>query len=279
MDQLGYPGLPGLLFSCLFSGALSTLSSSINSMSAVMWEDVMAQHFPHWTDASKTLCNKLLTVAFGVACLASSFVMLFVGGSLVAIAASILGAVLGPLLGVFFLATLVPWANWKGTLTGGVISAAFNLWIMAGNVGTGSQTTRLPAPTYGCELNVNGTFSNISTFAPYTIAGSVTENILPTATSDEGFLDWVYRISFIWYPLIGVVLTMFFGILFSLSTGGFNTKNVDPKYVAKYVRCAVSVSDGPYQTVAQEELKGINDYMAKEESNFPFVQQKDQGNF
>ncbi len=273
MDQLGYPGLPGLLFSCLFSGALSTLSSSINSMSAVMWEDVMSHHFQHWTDSSKTHCNKLLTVAFGIACLASSFVMLFVGGSLVAIAASILGAVLGPLLGVFFLATLVPWANWKGALTGGIISAAFNLWIMGGNVGTGSQTTRLPAPTYGCEIdmNVNSTSSIGSTFDPYTIAGSVTESKMPTATSDGGFLDWIYRISFIWYPLIGVILTMLFGILFSLLTGGLKTKNVDSKYVSRYVRCAVTATEDSYQTVNQEELKGMTEYTVKVDTNFPYV--------
>ena len=32
MDVLAYPGLPGVMFSSLFSGALSTLSSSINSV-------------------------------------------------------------------------------------------------------------------------------------------------------------------------------------------------------------------------------------------------------
>ena len=51
MDVLTYPGLPGLLFSSLFSGSLSSLSSSINSMSAVMWKDMLEPYFKHWTEA------------------------------------------------------------------------------------------------------------------------------------------------------------------------------------------------------------------------------------
>ena len=77
MDVLAYPGLPGVLFSSLFSGALSTLSSSINSMSAVMWEDILQPFFKDWEESTKTYCNKILTVVFGLCCLASSFVMLF----------------------------------------------------------------------------------------------------------------------------------------------------------------------------------------------------------
>ncbi|XP_050715075.1 sodium-coupled monocarboxylate transporter 1-like [Eriocheir sinensis] len=43
MDRLSsVPGLPGLFVACTFSGALSTISSGVNSQAAVTWEDVFS---------------------------------------------------------------------------------------------------------------------------------------------------------------------------------------------------------------------------------------------
>ena len=254
MDVLAYPGLPGLLFSSLFSGSLSSLSSSINSMSAVMWKDILEPYFKHWTEARKTLCNKILTLFFGLCCLASSFVMLFVGGSLVAIAASVLGAVLGPLLGVFFLAALVPFCNWKGALVGGIVSAFVNLWMLFGLVATRTQVTRLPAPTYGCSLpvEINSTDGILSVFTSISVFNTtITDDII--MGEDESFIRWLYSISFIWYPLIGVILSMTFGIIFSLLTGYTKTEDVDPDLVASYIYCGSVVNETKYQSVEIKE--------------------------
>ena len=241
MDVLAYPGLPGLLFSSLFSGSLSSLSSSINSMSAVMWKDVLEPYFKHWTESRKTLCNKFLTCFFGLCCLASSFVMLFIGGSLVAIAASVLGAVLGPLLGVFLLAVLVPFSNWIGALIGGITSAFVNLWMLFGLVATRTQVTRLPAPTYGCSIpetaNATAEFqTDTVSYTPSSLLNSTISSNVPFE-DDGGFLHWLYSISFIWYPLIGVILSMTFGIIVSLLTGYTKMKDIDPDLVASYVYC------------------------------------------
>ena len=256
MDVLAYPGLPGLLFSSLFSGSLSSLSSSINSMSAVMWKDILEPYFKHWTESRKTLCNKFLTMFFGLCCLASSFVMLFVGGSLVAIAASVLGAVLGPLLGVFFLAALVPFCNWKGALVGGIISAFVNLWMLFGLVATRTQVTRLPAPTYGCPLpDATNSTSGILSVPTSTSLFDTTVAEGISREEDESFLLWLYSISFIWYPLIGVILSMTFGIIFSLLTGYTKSEDVDPDLVASYVFCGSEVTEGEYQSVKIKENK------------------------
>ena len=254
MDVLAYPGLPGVLFSSLFSGALSTLSSSINSMSAVMWEDILEPFFNDWEESAKTHCNKILTVVFGLCCLASSFVMLFVGGSLVAIAASILGAVLGPLLGVFFLAVLVPFCNWKGALVGGLVSAIVNIWMLFGNVIFKTQVTRLPAPTYGCSpLNVDNSTSNFTTSmvtTNTTISGD-------TNTESGGFLLWLYSISFTWYPFIGVMLTLVCGVGISLVSGYTRLKDVNPDHVVcKWSQCQSKRKLNAYQLVAVREKDG-----------------------
>ena len=201
-------------------------------MSAVLWEDVLKHHLSHWPESRKALCNKILTVCFAMCCLASSFIMLFVGGSLLSIAASFLGAALGPLLGVFFLALLVPWANWKGALIGGVLSFIINMWMMFGQVITGAQTTRLPAPTSSCIPTDNTTMDMITTTSPTSFVATTTQS-----TDSEDFLDWMYSVSFMWYPLTGALLAMMFGIVFSVITGGLATRDLDPNLVAHYVRC------------------------------------------
>ena len=40
LDQMSYlTGLPGLFVACIMSGALSTVSSGLNAMAAVTWQD------------------------------------------------------------------------------------------------------------------------------------------------------------------------------------------------------------------------------------------------
>lgn len=41
------PGIPGLFTACIFSAALSTLSSGFNSLAAVTWDDMLKHHFTH----------------------------------------------------------------------------------------------------------------------------------------------------------------------------------------------------------------------------------------
>ena len=77
MRVLGnYPGMPGVFVAGIFSAALSSLSSGLNSMSAVVLEDFVK------ANTSKKL-NKLLTafimrgavVFFGALCIAFVFVV------------------------------------------------------------------------------------------------------------------------------------------------------------------------------------------------------------
>ena len=70
---------------------------------------------------------------------------------------------------------------------------------------------------------------------------------------DESFLHWLYSISFIWYPLIGVILSMTFGIIFSLLTGYTKTEDVDPDLVASYIYCGSVVNETKYQSLEIKE--------------------------
>ncbi|KAG5846553.1 hypothetical protein ANANG_G00116220 [Anguilla anguilla] len=118
MDVLrDLPGLPGLFVACLFSGALSTISSAFNSLATVTMEDLIKPYFPAMTEARATLLSKGLALAYGLVCLAMAYLASLMGSVLQA-ALSIFGMVGGPLLGLFCLGMFFPWANSIGALVG-----------------------------------------------------------------------------------------------------------------------------------------------------------------
>ncbi|XP_013380555.1 sodium-coupled monocarboxylate transporter 1-like [Lingula anatina] len=114
MDKLAFvPGLPGLFTACLFSGALSTLSSGLNSLATVCTRDLFQEFCcKHMSDSRATLTSKIMSLVFGCIVIGLTFVASQLGGVLQA-ALALFGMIGGPLLGVFTLGVLFPWANWK----------------------------------------------------------------------------------------------------------------------------------------------------------------------
>ncbi|XP_077400906.1 sodium-coupled monocarboxylate transporter 1 isoform X4 [Vanacampus margaritifer] len=113
MDILGdYPGLPGLFVAAAYSGSLSTVSSSINALAAVTVEDLIK---PHMTVSDKKLSfiSKVLSFLYGVLCIGMAGLASLMGGILQA-TISIFGIIGGPLLGLFSLGIICPFANSKG---------------------------------------------------------------------------------------------------------------------------------------------------------------------
>ncbi|XP_059830168.1 solute carrier family 5 member 6a isoform X4 [Hypanus sabinus] len=111
MDVLqDYPGLPGLFIACLFSGALSTISSAFSSLAAVTMADLIKPHYPDMSERRATLISKCLAFGYGILCLGMSYIASLMGSVLQA-ALSIFGMIGGPLLGTFCLGMFFPMAN------------------------------------------------------------------------------------------------------------------------------------------------------------------------
>uniref|UniRef100_A0AAR2KX84 Solute carrier family 5 member 6a n=1 Tax=Pygocentrus nattereri TaxID=42514 RepID=A0AAR2KX84_PYGNA len=133
MDVLrDLPGLPGLFVACLFSGALSTISSAFNSLATVTMEDLIKPHFPGMAEARATLLSKGLALGYGLVCLAMAYIASLMGSVLQA-ALSIFGMVGGPLLGLFCLGMFFPWANSIGAVVGLVAGLVMAFWIGVGS--------------------------------------------------------------------------------------------------------------------------------------------------
>ncbi|XP_041952256.1 solute carrier family 5 member 6a isoform X2 [Alosa alosa] len=174
MDVLrDLPGLPGLFVACLFSGALSTISSAFNSLATVTMEDLIKPYFPAMKESRATLLSKGLALGFGMVCLAMAYIASLMGSVLQA-ALSIFGMVGGPLLGVFCLGMFFPWANSVGALVGLVAGLVMAFWI-----GIGSFVTRLSVPDTLPAVNTTAipSISNTTTATMMTIITSATSSL------------------------------------------------------------------------------------------------------
>ncbi|XP_031348300.1 sodium-coupled monocarboxylate transporter 1-like [Photinus pyralis] len=124
------PGLQGIFISGIFSAALSTLSSTFNTLAATVYGDLISSLFSKETLRDKEgWILKLIVVISGSVCTALTFFVEHMGGVLPFVNA-ILGSVNGILVGVFSLGILFPSANSTGAMFGAV-SSFFAIGIVA----------------------------------------------------------------------------------------------------------------------------------------------------
>ncbi|XP_038162727.1 solute carrier family 5 member 6a isoform X1 [Cyprinodon tularosa] len=212
------PGLPGLFVACLFSGALSTISSAFNSLATVTMEDLIKPYFPNMTESKATLMSKGLALVYGLVCLAMAYIASLMGSVLQA-AFSIFGMVGGPLLGLFCLGIFFPWANPKGAVVGLVAGLAMAFW-----VGIGSFVMRMSRSSAGPALNTTALplFDNMTSTA---LASMVTS---PTAKPRPTGVEALYSLSYMWYSAHNSATVVVVGLLVSLLTGPMKEKELTP---------------------------------------------------
>ncbi|XP_052790435.1 sodium-coupled monocarboxylate transporter 1-like isoform X2 [Mya arenaria] len=218
MEVLGYPGLPGLFMSTLFSGALSSMSSSLNALAAVVWEDILKPCVGHRvSETARTWITKVIVLIFGGAGVGFAFVAMSLGGSVVQASFSFTGAASGPLLGIFLLGGLFPWANWLGCTIGGFVGLAIPIWISFGSYGLPKKPYALEFPTSNCTV----------------LESLVTTTIPPTTTAYQiSGVEHLYTLSYMWFASIGVAVSVIVGLIVSAITLPLlGRPEVDSKYL------------------------------------------------
>jgi SSS family transporter len=164
MDVLGSKkGLPGIFLACIFSGSLSTISSGLNSLAAVILEDFYKGLFQRQlSDERQGFLSKICSVVLGAVVIVLTLVVSYLG-SVINAAVSLAGVLAGPIMGVFLLGFLFPQANKRGAFVGLLTSVVFQLWIFIGAQVTKNQRSsgQLPLSLENCT-GVNLTISNIT---------------------------------------------------------------------------------------------------------------------
>ncbi|XP_041828388.1 solute carrier family 5 member 6 [Melanotaenia boesemani] len=217
MDMLqGLPGLPGLFVACLFSAALSTISSAFNSLATVTMEDLIKPHFPSMTEERATLLSKALATSYGLLCLAMAYLTHLMGDSVLQVALKIFGMVGGPILGLFCLGMFFPWANSSGALAGLGAGLAVAFWIGIGSIVTRSSGSRPLPPTCSVVLPLNN-----MTAAIQTALSNVTQ-------SRPSGLKRFYSLSYMWYSAFNCFTVIVIGLIISFLTGPMREEDVTP---------------------------------------------------
>lgn len=197
MDTMsGVPGLPGLMISGIFCGTLSSISSVINSLSAIFLEDYLIPLNNvccqvNLTGRLSLLTTKALTLGFGIACTSFAFLGDYFGG-LVETVLTFSGVIAGPVLGVFLLGMLTISANHIGTLFGLVSGITFTSYLVL---------AQPKAPLSILELSTDSCL--------------VVDPLEAAFDGEEEDYFWLYSLSFMWYSLIGTLTTFIFGYLWS----------------------------------------------------------------
>ncbi|GFV11571.1 sodium-coupled monocarboxylate transporter 1 [Trichonephila clavipes] len=212
--------LPGLCIAGMFSGALSSVSSSLNSMTAVTMEDFIRPHChcKRFTEKWMSRVAKLLAIVFGgLSLLVILCVVNFRG---VIEASHVLNTIpIGALAGVYVLAMFTTTANEPGILIGLVSGITVHAWIAIGAYLTKKKIVPLPRSIAGCPAFTNGMSvdENLPLFGQNVSSSFVTEagNIVEIVSEESRYIFPLYTLSFLWFPVIGMIVSMIVGYLAS----------------------------------------------------------------
>ncbi|CAJ1054382.1 sodium-coupled monocarboxylate transporter 1-like isoform X1 [Xyrichtys novacula] len=213
------PGLPGLFLAAVYSGALSTVSTSINALATVTLEDLI-KPYTTLSEKHQFWMSKGLSLLYGVLCISLAGLASVLGGMMQA-AATVGGVILGPVLGVFTLGILFPFANAKGGLSGLLSGLVASLCVGVGAViypSPPTMTRPLPLSTEGCNVSTTESYNWTSTAPP-------TESSIFIHSNDRYSLEesW-HSPSYLYFSLIGTVTAITMGLIISLLTGGWREK-------------------------------------------------------
>jgi len=225
-------GIPGLYTACLFSGALSSVSSVLNALAAVTLEDIVRRIHPNITESHAAIASKLIVCGYGVIVIAAAFLVSSVGPMVLQLAYSIAGVVGAPNFGMFTLGMLSSRANSKGAYIGVMTGIAMTSWISTGGILYPGDRNPLSVSVEGCS-NLTKAMIGMNGTVPYVYKGY------------DFPLAKLYRISPLWYGAIGALSTISIGWIVSMVTRSFEkSEDVDPillfDYKAIFMDCLPS---------------------------------------
>ncbi|KAK3610278.1 hypothetical protein CHS0354_029738 [Potamilus streckersoni] len=264
MDILGqYHGFPGLMVACIFSASLSTVSSGVNALALVFLTDLLKPLYTRITNKSLdekklTIISKILAVVFGLITIGLAFLAQMFGKLILQVTLSIFGMVGGPLLGLIICAMFVPIVNHWGALVGVVTSICITSWIAIGSI---VYTSGLSPPN-PCEVAQNSTQLNNTTYSTINASTVSTSHLYTTSVVDNSYdpLATIYRLSYMWYSTLAVLVTVVVGILVSCITGGTKKKPVDHRLLSPFYLALSNMARVVNIAEIKERVKNVDEY-------------------
>ncbi|ROT80798.1 hypothetical protein C7M84_000465 [Penaeus vannamei] len=234
------PGLAGIFVAAIYAAVL-TVSTQLNSMTALLWADFLKPHpfFASFSDVKAGALQKIIDTPIQTAsfpfyvprnthntslfphhllsspplgyrghCPGSGGVD--AGRSFLRALFAITGALSGPLIGLFTVALFLPWVNLKGASSGFFISIILSVWLAIGQLLNQTQEPFLTMSQEGCPVTNATTIAvNATTLAvtESTSIASVTDATTEVSLPNEGHgARGIYGISYCLNSFLGVVI-------------------------------------------------------------------------
>lgn len=238
------PGLSGLFIAGVFSASLSSLSTALNSFSAVVLEDFCKPYMKNEiSEKMSAVIMRATVLIVGIITVALVFVVQHMG-SVLQLAMTIPSICFGPMLGVYIIGILIPWIEKKATLYGALTGCAtmisfitkVQIEIARGNI---TYPTK-PVSTEGCTYN----FSAVNK-----------TNILDPGLEDTD--TNIFHLSFMYYTLMGSVIVVVASTVFSFIFGFNDLADVDLRLLAPFIRKYFMA-----EKKEMEILRGMNETLA-----------------
>lgn len=203
MDTFGgFTAFSGIFVAGVFSASLGTVAACLSSLSAVTLEDLFISGMNvKISPQDATRYAKWMNFGYGIL----SFALIFVveGRGILQATLTLNGLIGGIALGLFSLGIFFKAANLKGALYGGLLSTFIVITLGIFALTYGEETEFLETSVDQCSCIVNSTISSAQT---------VTEH------ASEAWYTNIYKVSYMWYSMIGTLLTVILGLIASYIT-------------------------------------------------------------
>lgn len=202
--------------------ALSSLSSGLNSMSALVLEDYFKPFFKNGvSERASAYIMRGTVLVLGIVSVGLVYVVEHLGAVL-QLSMSLPATCQGSLFGTFLIGMFVPWIGRKPAFYGALCGSAVMIYIVvrsqldmaSGLIKYEQKITSID----GCDYN----FTRIETSTPFP----------PTQSFDKEF----HHVSYLYYMLMGTTITCTAAFLFSCMFGFEDPNNVDPQLLAPCMR-------------------------------------------
>uniref|UniRef100_A0A0A1X1M8 Sodium-coupled monocarboxylate transporter 1 n=1 Tax=Zeugodacus cucurbitae TaxID=28588 RepID=A0A0A1X1M8_ZEUCU len=219
------PGLTGFFVAGVFSAALSSLSTGLNSLACVISQDIITSFLKSPLNERHTaILLRLIVFVFGIACIGLVYIVEELG--MILQLATMTGAVtMGPLLAVYTMGVTLPWINGKSALMGCVTGFLVLSWICANSQIAQMKGEiaypKMPVSVNGCEYE----FDNVT-------AWDTIHNYKPSTSEQRN----VYHLSFLWYSAFGAFISIAVACMTTIIFGTTNLEELDPALLAPFVR-------------------------------------------
>jgi solute:Na+ symporter, SSS family len=179
-------GLAGIFIAALFSASMSSMSSDLNCLSAVVVEDYYLRCRPQATDRQQLFAGKIIVAICGVIAVATAVYIAAKGQAMLSLYYAATSIVSAGLAGMFLLAFFSRRANRQGLWIGIICSLAFTTWATL----TGGKTPQDQILDLGWNYKWPSVMISVIAHVIVLVVGYLTSFLFPPDKDLK--LEWTY---------------------------------------------------------------------------------------